>query len=528
MKLINLTFFSNKNSFLIFSFMILVLFLMYGNEIPDYDTKNYLDQYLSVMHGGIPALLTLTLPSGTAITKGIHPQLLTLLHCLFFNIFSESIKAVNFLGFCIFALNLFFYLKIKDYYLKNKNIFIDFLFLFNPMFIYFTFYPSHESIICLLLTISLFVFMSGQYNFFFIIAIFILSIKHTSLVLLLTIIINLFLVWIDSKNKKILITILVLLGITFVMFMGWNYVLSSFNIMNWHAEILDQNFENTSSYLIPLHRFFKFEVFDIFLFQNLHNAFVHNFQWLFVGIILFFFVLTLLRKIKITKSEFLYFRFLISFIFIYCLIIFTFPTWTVVRYSLPVISATLLIFIKILDFIKIKFLKNIIIFLCLSVSIVRLFYSVDFFTTQKKILYRGEMIYDFPILWRSADQIIYNLQALRISKNQNEFIKFSFKNNADYVLADCSTGYLNLRLKSLQEDLYSNFQGEYNVNLNKKLECIDLNNVDQIDSQRTFFKDKIIVTNEKLFHKFMLKYSYYFVFKKILLYNENINLKMVR
>jgi len=314
-----------------------------------------------------------------------------------------------------------------------------------PLFLSNALFATRDYILTVFMIIALYFYLQKKAILYFIFGNLIVLTKETGLVLILSVAIVEFFyfflrLWqkkLTKKDFKILFFFLPVLGILL-----WYRFLKELGSQPWQDHILMEEVRGKGSFYTVFYILTHFKTFSPWAKQHLKQLFILNFNWLywliFIGGTLIFLLSFLKRqksllftfglsKQEAQKTKF----FLIIFIFTigYIIGVLTFPTYTIPRYTLPLVpiligGVTMIIdqFIikkgnKTLNFATLVFLFFLV-FVCL-------FFSIDPLSLKiwDKMEFYGEKLYNLKDDLAGNDGITYNLQYLFIVKKRTQHIK---------------------------------------------------------------------------------------------------------
>lgn len=263
----------------------------------------------------------------------------------------------------------------------------------------------------------------------------------------------------------------------------WRQYVIHLGTTEWRDTIFITN--GAGSYETVMHNLFTLQIFNRFLKENLTNALWLNFQWVYLLMILLIIPWTWQKIIKLfsNRAQAAFLTTVVCFTLIYILLVLSFPTWTVLRYSIPILLMLYLVLAILISKLSGKIYSALLTGLVI-LSLIANLYSLDPLTSNKLVPYYGINLYDLPFWDGGPDRLIYNSQFLQAVKNQNIIIQKAISVNADIILTNCDEFKLGEKLWGIY--LHRDFYPEFN--LQKKIECININEGEKLDE----FKGKII------------------------------------
>lgn len=481
-----------------FSIYIVLLFPFFG-DAPALDPMIIYRDSTRFFMGGVQEI--------AEYDSKVHPPLIHIVNYISFILFGKNPASTNIIGGIILLFNSFFLFSIlkKVFNIKIATSTTLLLFL-NPYSLVNSFNFSNE-----MLMLTIFIFSTYFYTFdkkillSFSLALTALT-KETALVIPISLFIVMVIEKIYSEKKAInkfteIIKVIPIFIPTFLVFLGWMNYVKSIGATEWRDTTFVKT--NDSSFHIVLNNFLTLRFINEFLMGNLKNSLFFNFQWVFT---LSTIILLLSKKIKLeTLQQKRFFFSVVAFGIFYILFVFSFPTWTIPRYVLPLLFPLFLLLSIGLE--KLKFYKFFLFFL-ISISLIASISSRDPLSSKNgyyKIFNETFYVKDF---WNDGpDGIEYNLQFLKPVKEQNKIILFSIHNNADYIITNCNELKFGERIWSIS--IHNDFYG--NLIYKKELECINYWDIE--NSNKIKFKNKYVLIlkseKEKINTKFFDKIIYY-------------------
>lgn len=394
----------------------------------------------------------------------IHPPFKILLVAFLFKIFGPTSFSYTFCGIVLGMLGIFFfYFLARDIFDKKVASISCFFLAIYPLYVATSIFFLRDFLVTIFSIFTLWLYLRKKEYFYEIFSSLLVLIKETAILLPISIF---FVETIDVgeeyfKTRRLhsrTIFHYILKTLPFFVFMIWHLFLKSHKLSFWHAHILSEDSKFGPVGTI-IHRLTTFNFLDKFTYQHWAQLFILNFNWVLWFFLVFWLPLIFLRlrhwtKIKEPiKEERIRLKTITAsllFCLFYIFTVLTFPTYTIPRYSLPVIPFLLLgISFEINKIIpnKIKKLMFIIISLILLTA---LFSSSD--PLSKRIwniteLYK-EKLYALNYTLAGNDGITYNYQYLLIIKKRTRDIykiqsgkKILTKNECDLIFPDPNNDY---------------------------------------------------------------------------------------
>ena len=375
----------------------------------------------------------------TANGRVIHPPLLNVFISTGFSLFGKSPFSYNLIGFLLFSLTLFIFIK---YSFKSFNPWVSvvstILIFCNPMIIVNFFYPSYEVFTIFGLILFLYFNSTNQIVFLALSLGLFPLMKETALAIPI-----LFFFWLVLKNgkkfQKTTKSLLVSLPF-FIVWISWKIYAKIHNFSEWR-EAASYFPHQGSSFQIVIDNILKLNLFNQYFWSNAFNLFIFNFQWVYLVISLICFVFVLFQENFRQKLSHHQSLLPLGFVSIgYGLLVFGFPTWTIVRYPLPLYPFVFLFLSFFLYYLRPLWLRNVFLSLAILTTLISNFSSIDPITHYlfpgKKISY-GVSLYNPTFLPYGWDSLNYNQNFLQAVKNQNTAIKKIVDSGKEIVVTNC-------------------------------------------------------------------------------------------
>jgi hypothetical protein len=404
----------------------------------------------------------------------VHPPLLYILNGISFLIFGKSPASYNMLGTIVYAFTFYFFYKTMLFVFHKKAAVLSTLFLFlHPLIIVHSFYLSNDMLIFSALISSMWAYVYKRNAVLLIVLTSLAFMKETALVILcayLCIILATALVraW-NVRNIWSFFSQIIIWIIPLGFVLLWNMNLKLLGTTEWR----DPTFvsKDTSSFAVIWDMIRTGKMINSYLGRNIYHAFLFNFQWVFVTVTGFLLCLRVIQKnLQLTLFQKQFFGMITFILGMYILLVFSFPTWTIPRYVIPVLPGLYILLGILLSTIKRRWVLTVTILILLYVSFAALFTSSDPVT---KLFYpsiesNGLSLYSIEYSSSGPDGITYNTQFLHIAYIQNMLIREAILNNADYIVTNCDELKLGERIYSISV----NNQSYPGYPLGKPLECL--------------------------------------------------------
>lgn len=385
----------------------------------------------------------------------IHPPLLNVLISAGFSVFGQSPFAYNAIGFSLFVLTSLVFYKFARQEFDRQTATLSSLLLFgNPLMITNFFYGSYEMPILVGLVFLLRYHSIGAILPLALTLAFFPLMKETALVIPL-----LFLLWLIIKKRFNFFLFIPF----FVVWGGWLFY-SNVNQLTAWRDVSGFFPSGSSSFQIVMDGVFRLKLFNSYLLSHLFNLFVFNFQWVYLALIV---SCLFIRR----ASKFPPIIILLALISAgYIILALSYPTWTIVRYTLP-LYPFLFLLLAFLIFRLPKYLRMLFIFTALSTTLISNIGSFDPITRKifpgDKIIY-GTNFYNTPFLPYSLDGANYNRDFLLAVKNQNELIQKIVTAQSEIVVTNCQDLKLSEKLWTI-----SITQNYSPTKIDRPVECVN-------------------------------------------------------
>jgi hypothetical protein len=264
---------------------------------------------------------------------------------------------------------------------------------------------------------------------------------------------------------------LLILWPAFLAYLLLKILLNVYHMTEWRDVMYNPS--NQSSYQIVIDNLAHLKFINTYFTSNITNLFVYYFNWLIPAIILLTsipLVHWLTKKASKRQKHLLVFWLFISFSYI--LFVFSFPTWTIVRYIIPVLP-----FFIILASIGLNVTFKKVSWVIPLVLIV-FWFTLGNFSNLDPITNKlnkgslksmGESFYAIKFYDNSYERIAYNVKYFKATKNQNNLIKRIYATKTDVFVGDCID--LKLGEKIWSTNVHNKFYPGMNTDI--KVRCIN-------------------------------------------------------
>lgn len=416
----------------------------------------------------------------TRLGYDIHPPLIYLINSLFFTLFGYLPGSYNLAGFSVFAATeVIFYLFVRRIYGRGVGVVSTWLLFGNPLVIVNSFYLGNDLLIMSGLILSLTALILNFRLIFSLSLGLIVLMKEPALV----VIGGYFLLTLGKiasdllrghrKSKTYYLERIFPFLLPSLFFIAWSFFLRSSGTHEWREHLFIEG--NKNSFLLVFDNFLKLKIFNVFLFQNLVNLFSFNFQWFYILLAsssLLASRIVLRQKPKFDDGQRRTFSFLFFLSLLYILLALSFPTWTVLRYGIPVYPLIFLGFGLAWMGIPHTWLKSLVFSLALILTVISNFITVDPITIYLNggfLTLDNQRFYNTSFWYGGPDRIDYNQQFLTAVADQNRLIKKFVRSGADVLLTYCDRLKLGEKIWSItvNNEFYPKFPPQ------KKVDCIN-------------------------------------------------------
>lgn len=369
----------------------------------------------------------------------LHPPLLNLIVACFFFLFGKSALSFSIAGltiYIVFLITSYFFLKRRFDHIIAKFFAVTFFSL--PIVVINAVFPSNDWLLTGLCMLSI-IGLIEKRTMLLAITLAVLAIaKETGLVIVvIAIAIELLrsVISVRAHNSTIrtslwrLFFFLTPFAITFT---GWMLIKHYYGFTEWRD--IQWNQSNESSFLVVYKQLIQSGFFNAQLVNNTFNTFLLFFHWpilILLGVSLISGVYTARKPQKTTMLLF-------CLCFVYIATVFSFPTWTIARYGLPVLLICILYIAKTIG--RAPRAAALICIALLLLNISNASESTDPFTINELGGTHAEFgvtFYNTQYGTAGADGIVYNQQFLEATKRSNSIIRAAYENNVDFVITNC-------------------------------------------------------------------------------------------
>lgn len=438
----------------------------YFGESPSLDPMVIYRESTQFFNGGIKEIIS----NGTRI----HPPLIYLLNFIAFSIFGKNPTSYNLVGTMVFFLgSIFLYFIIKNMFgIKTAIPMIILLFL-NPFVNINSFYLMNDMLILTGTILAIGFYSYGRKKLFSATLALMVLMKETAYVIIFSFFLISFLKiiikkeYIRDKLRETARMILLFLPAILV-FLAWSYFLKSLGTTEWREPFFGAN--NQNSYMIVIENLYKLKIFNVFLFENLSNALILNFQWIYLLGLVLFGLLHRREKFLFTNQQKDFCQILIAINILYIFLIFPFPTWTIPRYILPFLIPFFFFLAYFISRIRNPRLYSMTIIIFFILALINNYFSLDPLSLEiGKAEIINQTFYDIRSPHGGPDMIIYNTQFLDLTKSQNNIIKDAINKNLSTIFAQCNALKLGEKLYSI--NVHNDFYPQ--LILHKQILCTD-------------------------------------------------------
>lgn len=369
--------------------------------------------------------------------------------------------------------SIFLYFIIKNLFGVKAALPMIILLFLNPFVIINSFYLMNDMLILTGTILAIGFYSYGRKKFFSATLALMVLMKETALVIIFSFFL-IFFIGIIIKRENIRdklreITKTVLLFIPAILiFFAWSYFLKSLGTTEWREPLFGADHHN--SYIIVIENLYKLRIFNFFLLENLCNAFILNFQWIYLLGLIFFGLLSRRDNLLFTKEQKDFCHILIAITLLYVFLVFPFPTWTIPRYILPVLFPFFFFLAYFISRIRNPRLYSILIIAFFILALMNNYFSLDPLSLKiGKTEIINKTFYDRTHSYGGPDRIIYNTQFLDLTKAQNDIIKDAIDKNLSVIFGDCKQLKLGEKLYAIS--VHNDFYPQ--LTLHKQIQCID-------------------------------------------------------
>ncbi len=419
----------------------------YFGESPLLDPMVVYRESTQFFNGGIKEIIQ----NGTTV----HPPLIYLLNFVSFTIFGKNPASYNIVGTLIFFLgSVFLYFTVKNVFGVKTAIPMIVLLFLNPFVIIDSFYLMNDALILTGMILAIGFHSYGMKNFFSATLAMMVLMKETALVIIFSIFIVNFLKIIikrDNIEDKLRETIrwIILFAPAILILFAWSYFLKSLGTTEWREPFFGA--DNRNSYIIVIDNLLRLKMFNVFLLENLCNAFILNFHWIYLlGLIFFGLLFSKRDNILLTKEQKDFCHILVVVVLLYIFLVFPFPTWTIPRYVIPVMFPFFFFLAYSISRIRNPKLYSTLVAVFFILALMNNYFSLDPLSLEVgNVEIINQTFYDMRPSHGGPDRIIYNLQFLDLTRHQNNIIKDAINKNLSFIVANCNDLKLGEKLYSI-------------------------------------------------------------------------------
>lgn len=428
-------------------FIFSLLFLPHIMSLPYLDGSIDFTQTVLYHIGGFPLYFQ--------IFSSIHPPLKIFLYDFLYSIFGIHAAITTLTGYLWGILGIVsFFLLLKKLAPGSEKI-GTLLLALNPLFLAAGLFSLTDYILTNLLLTTLTAYVFKKKIIFVICLSGLVLTKETGLLAPIIFLIIGLLVFLKNKFHKEK-TDFFLYSIPLAAYYIWSLFLKTQNKSSWNDWIFAET-KNQGTFYTIFHNITTLHIFNKFAAQHFLQLVFLNFNY--VLIISCFLMSLILFKKSVTRRIFIKnissldqnsktLIFIFLFFAFYSLTVLTFQTYTIPRYSLPIIPFLILWFSISTSKIKNSVFKIIVIFMVFISTILGLFFSIDPIanTIWGKVDVLGEKLYATNYHLSGNDGLTYNYQYILVVKNRTEILygKSFTKQDCAYLFPDPENDYLTL------------------------------------------------------------------------------------
>ncbi len=378
----------------------------------------------------------------------IHPPLINIITSIGF-FFNKSPYGYNLFGTFIYLISLFSFWQIT----RQK---LPLLLFCHPLIILNYFWLGNDTLVLSLVIIATNLFALRQFAVLsFFLTLFPLA-KETAL--LFPPILFIYLLVSNQVGLKKSLLIFLPLSISFLL---WRLFLFVNFLQPWHDPLFIS--QNISSFQILLNNIARLNLINQFTRSNIFNLLILNSNYTY-----FLLALILIFLYKAKKIKPLFYPYLI-FAACYFLFVYSYPTWTVPRYAIPLLPLPFLI---ISELANLKIIRRILFFTMLLTLVHSSFFSADPLTRKYHPNYEkiyNQTLYSLPFFNNGPDRVAYNRQIIVSNHFDNMLLDTLNHISPQVVITDCIRLKLGERLWSITQN--NQFYPRYS-NLHS-IECLN-------------------------------------------------------
>jgi 4-amino-4-deoxy-L-arabinose transferase-like glycosyltransferase len=410
-----------------------ILFSQGVGSIPYLDGNIQFLMDFSFHSGGLEALL------GNSSWGSVHPPFKQFVSSVFFSLFGVNQLVYTSIGWLIGICAIYFFYQLTKSLINKSVAKTSGLFLAaSPIFISVGLFSLADYYLTLLIIASFLALSKRKYPFYALAASLAILTKETGFVLAVSVFFSEFIQTAFSywKTKSVDIGLILknlfLIISPLIVGLLWIAFLNSQDAKVWGDWNFSQTADKGTIYTI-YHNLISGDFLNKYAYQNWQQLFLLNLNWIYWLVIVggsFLSLPFIIKRIKTGKFIFTAkvgtISTIIVFFIAYNLSVLSFQTYTIPRYSLPLIPIMLLAFsyflLKIEKFFHIRPIYSVVFFA--PILFLQLFLSVDPVSNKiwGKTIVLGQEIYALNRSLAGNDGITYNLQYLLISKNRTRII----------------------------------------------------------------------------------------------------------
>lgn len=427
---------SYRDAILLVPLCFLALTIPYWNEAPVNDPMVIYRETSQFVTTGFRELMNMGYT--------VHPPLINLWVGLFFVLFGKAPLSYVLSGVVVYLGMLFFlYFYLKKQYSWFVAAFVVVALFSHPLIVINAVYLSNDLLLLALVFVLLVGFIEKKW-YLQLPAVLLLGIaKETGIIVVCAVIAFSVaqLVGEYLSSKKFDKEGIVRLGLSIVLFLLswgiWQYILRQYHQTEWRDMIF--NPMGKSSFVIVFENIVQGKFINEYLTGNLLNIGVLYYNWVYSGLFVIASGYSLWRAI-LRREDVVDARALLclGLATIYILGALSFPTWTVIRYGIPVLGLLLMMTaIVFRNTPQVLFATTAVV---LMINGLGLYFSDDPVT---KRIYPGsaqvlqESFYNIPYGINGPDRINYNMSILKAAKRQNDIIRTAYAQSAEVIVGNC-------------------------------------------------------------------------------------------
>jgi uncharacterized membrane protein len=364
--------------------------------------------YLFIIPGGdgnTEYKFALSLADGSALSAWLpyHPPFKLLLFAAFFHTFGYW--SIGFIGLILGSIGIFaLYTIANELFDKKVALLSSFLLGTSGLYLSVGLLSLNDFVMTVLILVALAWYVRSEYVLYSVFACLAVMTKETAIFFVLSV----FFVQLLQKKKHIILFI-----VPIVFLVSWFVLINLLGFKPWNFYNFSPTADKGSTYTI-MHNIFSLQIFNRYAYENWLHLFVFNFNWVYT--LLACIGLMYLKKVKKRKELLVIGIFFLTF----TTLILSFQTWTINRYTLPMLP--ILYLFASFGISKLHYQK-ILIGLVMVIAIISLSHSRDPISNRiwPKINLAGEPIYLNELI-NGGDGITYNAQYLNLMGKRTEII----------------------------------------------------------------------------------------------------------